>query len=51
MILTSEQILFILNKINDGKFGYSDDPFVFELQDKLSIMLEMARTKEIENET
>ncbi len=43
MILTKKEIIFILEKINDEKFGYSDDPFIALLQGKLSIMLEMAK--------
>ncbi len=46
MRLTAKEILFILDKINDGKFGYSEDKFVGVLQAKLSIMLEVARNME-----
>lgn len=42
MILSEKEILFILKKINDGELGYSDDDFIFTLQGKLSIMLELA---------
>lgn len=42
MVLTQEEIRLILDKINNGKSGYSDDPVVFKLQGKLSIMLQMA---------
>lgn len=42
MRLTSDEIRLILSKINDGKFGYSDDLEIGKLQAKLSIMLEVA---------
>jgi len=42
-MLTKDEIMFILEKINPG-FGYSDDPKIARLQAKLSIMLELAET-------
>lgn len=44
--LTIEEITLILNKINDGKFGYSEDPAVRRLQSKLSVALEVKRAAE-----
>ena len=50
---TKKQILFILDKINNGKPGYGDDEFVSALQAKLSILLQIAddieQRKEKEN--
>jgi hypothetical protein len=44
-MLTAEEILLILEKLADGKMGYSDDPKVGALQAKLSIMLSLARAR------
>ena len=41
MNLTVEEILFILDKISNGKFGYDDNKQIGQLQAKLSIMLEV----------
>ena len=46
MFLTKEDILLLLSKVNDGKFGYSDDPVIARIQGKLSVMLEVATRRE-----
>lgn len=42
MLLTKKEIILILNKLNDGNSGYSDDQTILSLQAKLSVMLYMA---------
>ena len=39
--LTKDEITLILDKINDGKLGYSEDSRIARLQAKLSILLEV----------
>lgn len=50
MLLTSNEIVLILDKIHPHH-GYSDDPEICNLQIKLSMMLELARRKEMINQS
>jgi len=39
-LLTTEDMYLILNKLSDGKPGYSEDPKIAQVQTRLSIMLQ-----------
>ena len=42
-LFTKEEILLLLDKVNDGKSGYSDIPAIARIQAKLSLMLAAQR--------
>jgi len=48
-MLTSDEIRFILDKIHPG-FGYSDNSQIFQVQTKLSIILQATSEKEAANQ-